>query len=160
MIGLFLTLMLKLLPTSVAKVLQRIDLLPGHFCYWHRPRGWGQYGVLWIGVNSMDRGNHRSKWKHILLDSPSIIFYHSMFYRQGAWCCYCDIILSYCSTWVTILSNNSTIWHHNSTIWCHNNSTMTAVNIPKYWLLTGQHGILSQYAKQAQEVIPHSTDPL
>ncbi len=91
----------------------------------------------------------------------------------GAWCYYSNITLSYYdlryhestsqqyqavremwmeghsqlglgSTRVTFLSNNSTIWHHNSTIWHHNSSTMTR---GQYWkILSGQYGILSQYA--------------
>ncbi len=67
--------------------------------------------------------------------------------QPGAWCYYCDIILScyniryHGNTRVTFLSNNSTIWHHNSTIWHHNSSTMMR---GQYWkILPGQYGILS-----------------
>ncbi len=61
--------------------------------------------------------------------------------QSGAWCYYCDTILSYCdvryngSTRVTFLSNNSTIWCHNSTIRHHNSKTMTIFNLGKYWLV-------------------------
>ncbi len=63
------------------------------------------------------------------------------------------------STRVTFLSNNSTIWHHNCTIWCHNStiwyhnsSTMTR---GQYWkILSGQYGILSQYATLLKVMCP------
>ncbi len=120
---------------------------------------WGQYGVLWTDIID----------QYLLYYMSNVYGWHPLVYGyiycqivfnnllpfpvllSGAWCYYCDIILSYydiryhdstsqqyqavrdiwkeghyqlglSSTKVTFLSNNSTIWCHNNTIWRHNNT--------------------------------------